>query len=76
MEGRFITWVVAVTCAQLQLNLRSAVYHVPGYTTSYYQNQTSIDTPNDKCGPPRRPGIETIIFGGTATELEQNRGTC
>ena len=75
MEGRFITWVVAVTCAQLQLNLRSAVYHVPGYTTSYYQNQTSIDIPNDKRDPLHRPGIETIIFGGTATELEQKCGT-
>lgn len=59
----------------MQLNLRSAVYHIPGYITSYYQNQTSIDIPNSRRDLPRRPGLDTIIFGGTATELEQKGGT-
>ena len=58
----------------MQLNLRSAVYHVPGYITSYYQNQASVDIPNGRHDPPRRPGVDTVIFGGTATELEQKRG--
>jgi len=59
----------------MQLNLRTAVYQVPGYVTSYYQNQAEsqavVGTPNDRPDPPRRPGLETLIFGGTATELER-----
>lgn len=67
IEGRFITWIVAVTCCQLQLNLRGAVYHVPDYVASYYsQPPTQLIASR-----PPRPGVETLIFGGTATELER-----
>ena len=58
----------------MQLNLRSAVYHVPGYITSYYQNQASVDISKGRHDPPRRPGVDTMIFGGTATEPGQKSG--
>jgi hypothetical protein len=56
----------------MQLNLRTAVYQVPEYITSYYQNYTENHTVVGS--PHRRPGVETLIFGGTATELERKHG--
>lgn len=47
------------------MQLSTAVYHVPAYVTTYYQQQSTIKPP-----PHHRPGVETLIFGGTATELE------
>ena len=70
MEGRFVIGVVTVTCAQMQLNLRTAVYHVPDYVTTYYRQQDPVVGLNSRTNYPRRPGIDTLIFGGTATELE------
>jgi len=70
MEGRLIIVVVTVTCAQMQLNLRTAVYHVPDYVTTYYQQQGPVVGLNGRINSPRRPGIDTYIFGGTSTELE------
>jgi len=63
-----------MTCAQLQLNLRTAVYHVPSYVTTYYQQQTVVVGTSGRINPPHRPGLETLIFGGTATELEHKYG--
>ena len=59
-EGRFILWVVAVTCAQLQLNLRIAVYHIPEYMTTYSQHQTVFGVLT------RRSSVDTF----TTTEPE------
>ena len=59
-EGRFILWVVAVTCAQLQLNLRIAVYHIPEYMTTYSQHQTVFGVVT------RRSSVDTF----TTTEPE------
>ena len=70
MEGRFVIGIVTVTCAQMQLNLRTAVYHVPDYVTTYYRRHDPVVGLNDRINSPRRPGIETLIFGGTSTELE------
>ena len=70
MEGRLTIGVVTMACAQMQLNLRTAVYHVPDYVMTYYQNQGPVVGLNGRINSPRRPGIDTRIFGGTATELE------
>jgi hypothetical protein len=76
VEGRFIIWAIAVTCAQLQLNLRIAVYHVPEYMTTYYQQQpTVVIFHNGGPDSPRRPGVDTFIFGGTTTDLESRHGS-
>ena len=66
IEGRFILSVIAVTCAQLQLNLRIAVYHIPEYMTTYSQQRAAVGALN------RRPRAETLSFGGTTTELENS----
>jgi len=70
IEGRFVTWVVAVTCAQMQLNLRTAVQHTLGYATTCYQQQTIFDSLDGRLDSPYRPGVDTLILGSTATELE------
>ena len=46
------------------MQLSTAVYHVPAYVATYYQ-QSTIKPP-----PHHRPGVETLIYGGTAIELE------
>ena len=63
-----------MTCAQLQLNLRTAVYHVPDYVTTYYQQQEVLVALSGRVESLHRPGIDTLIFGGTATELEHKYG--
>ena len=74
MEGRFITWVVAVTCAQLQLNLRTAVRRVPEHATTYYRQPSVFDDLDGRLNSPYRPGIDTLMLGSTATELEHKHG--
>ena len=74
IEGRFVTWVVAVTCAQLQLNLRIAVHHVPENVTTSHQQQATFEDLDGRLDTMCRPGVDTLIFGDTATELEHKRG--
>jgi len=67
-------WLIAVVCAQLQLNLRNAVHHVPEYITTYYQQQAVVGAPNNARGAsPTRSGtgVDTLVFGHSATEFEQ-----
>jgi hypothetical protein len=66
-------WLIAVACAQLQLNLRNAVHHVPEYITTYYQRQAVVGTPDARRDSPTRPctGVDTLIFGHSTTEFEQ-----
>ena len=54
----------------MQLNLRTAVYHVPDYVTTYYKRQAIVESLNGRFNPPHRPGVDTLIFGSTVTELE------
>lgn len=72
MDGQFLTWTVAITCTQMQLNLRTAVYHVPTYATTFYQQRTLARALESGDNPSRQPpGVETLLFGGTASELER-----
>ena len=69
IDARFNLWLIPIVCTQLQLNLRTAVHHVPSYVTNYYQRRAvaNIDSTLSSSG---RPGTETILFGHTITELE------
>ena len=57
----------------MQLNLRTAVYRIPVYVTTYYQQQTVVNSLTCRLNPPQRPGPDTLIFGGGAPEFEQKR---
>jgi len=70
MEGRFITCIIAVICAQLQLNLRTAVQRVPEDDTTHYQQPSVFDDLDGRLDSPHRPGLDTLMLGSTATELE------
>jgi len=62
VEGRFLIAVVTVTCAQMLLNLRTAVYHVPDYVTTYYLQQCVVVDVNGTINSPHRPGTDTLIY--------------
>ncbi len=74
IEGRFVTWVVAVTCAQLQLNLRTAVHHAPDYDTTCRQQRATFEELDGRLDSSYRPGVDTLVFGGTTTECEHKHG--
>ena len=59
-----------MTCAQLQLNLRTAVQRVPEYATTYFRQPSVFDGIDGRLNSPYRPGADTLILGSTATGLE------
>jgi len=65
-----------VVCAQLQLNLRNAVSHVPEYVTTYHRQQAVVGAHNSKLDSPLRPGTgaNPLNFGRSKTELEHQYG--
>lgn len=73
IEGRFVTWVVAVTCAQLQLSLRTAVHHAQDYDTACHQ-QDPFEELDGRLDSTYRPGVDTLVFGDNTTELEHKQG--
>ena len=74
MEGRFITCIIAVTCAQLQLNLRTAVHHAQDYDSTCHQ-QGTFEELDGRLDSTYRPGVDTLVFGGgTTTDHEHKQG--
>ena len=62
-----------MTCARLQLNLRTAVHHAPDYDTTCNQ-QADFEDLDGRLDSTYRPGVDTLVFGGTTTELEHKHG--
>lgn len=63
-----------MTCAQLQLNLRTAVHHAPDYDTTCNQQQAAFEDLDGRLDSTYRPGVDTLVFGGSTTELEHKHG--
>ena len=59
-----------MTCAQLQLNLRTAVQRVPEYATTYFRQPSVFDGIDGRLNSPHRPGADTLMLDSTATGPE------
>lgn len=63
-----------MTCAQLQLNLRTAVHHASDYDTTCHHQQATFEELDGRLDSTCRPGVDTLVFGETTTEYEHKHG--
>ena len=63
-----------MTCAQLQLNLRTVVQRVPECATTCLRQPSVFDGVDGRLNFPYRPGAGTLILDSTANGLEHKHG--